>query len=183
MRGADELCSSLVDDMTVPHSADGSEASFCAEGALKVPATASVAWVRSAANHEGIVGYTNPTIRRRGGGRMASAAQCRTVPQVHGWGAAWGAAHRAYGRQDRTELAETDLRVLRQLNANDCMSFSVEGSLHHRGALRELPSERLDDLPQMADSNRFGQIFGRTRKSRLIRIPKERRSDYSGATP
>ena len=63
------------------------------------------------------------------------------------------------------------------------MSFSVEGSVHHRGALRELPSARLDDLPQMADSNRFGQIFGRTRKSRLIRIPKERRSDYSGATP
>ena len=35
----------------------------------------------------------------------------------------------------------------------------------------------MDDLPQMADSNRFGQIFGRTRKSRLIRIPKDRRSD------
>ena len=27
------------------------------------------------------------------------------------------------------------------------------------------------------------RIFGRTRKSRLIRITKERRSDYSGATP
>ena len=27
------------------------------------------------------------------------------------------------------------------------------------------------------------RIFGRTRKSRLIRIPKQRRSDYSGATP
>ena len=109
-----------------------------------------------------------------------SAAQCR---RFMAGGRRGAPAHRAYGRQDRTELAETDLRVLRQLNANDCMSFSVEGSLHHRGALRELPSERLDDLPQMADSNRFGQIFGRTRKSRLIRIPKERRSDYSGATP
>ena len=77
MRRADELCSSLVDDMTVPlsaASADGSEAGFCSEGALKVPATASVAWVRSAANREGVVGYTHPTIRGRGSGRMASAA-------------------------------------------------------------------------------------------------------------
>ena len=76
----------------MPHrpSADGSEAEFLAEGALKVPATASVAWVRSAANREGLVGYTHPTIRERGSGRMASAAQCRTVPQVHGWGGGGG---------------------------------------------------------------------------------------------
>ena len=58
-------------------SADGSEAEFLGDGALKVPATASVAWVRSAANREGLVGYTHPTIRERGSGRMASAAKCR----------------------------------------------------------------------------------------------------------
>ena len=89
MRRVDELCSSLVDDMTVPHSADGSEAEFWGDGALKVPATASVAWVRSAANREGVVGYTHPTIRERGSGRMASAAQCRCAA-VHGWGGGVG---------------------------------------------------------------------------------------------
>ena len=88
-RRVDELCSSLVDNMTVPHSAasaDGSDAGFFAEVALKVPVTASVEWVRSAATRQGVVVYTHPTIHERGSGRMMSAATVPLVPLGHGWG-------------------------------------------------------------------------------------------------
>ena len=121
----------------LPHSADGSEAEFSGDGALNVTATASVAWVPSAANHEGMVGYSHPTIRDRGGGRMASAAQCRTVPHVlarGGWRGRCGApSHCTYGRRDGTELAETDLRVFRPRNAQDCRSFLGRGLVALRG--------------------------------------------------
>ena len=72
-------------------------------------------------------------VRELGSGRMASAARVPLVPLGHGWGGGGVGAGRqptAYGRQDGTELAETDLRVFRQLNAKDCRSFWVEGSLH-----------------------------------------------------
>ena len=96
-------------------SADGSEAEFSGDGALTVPATASVAWVLSAANREGMVGYTHPTIRERGSGQMMSAATVPLVPLSHGLGGRRvGAGRRPTARsvdKNGTELAETDLHV------------------------------------------------------------------------
>ena len=104
----------------MPHSAasaDGSDAGFRAT-ALKVPVTASVEWVRSAATRQGVVVYTHPTIHERGSGRMMSAATVPLVPLGHGWGGggvgAGGQPHPEFGRQNGTELAETDLRVFRR---------------------------------------------------------------------
>ena len=109
------------------------------------------------------MGYTHPTIRERDSGRMASAATVPLVPLVLGWGGgvvgAGTPAHRAYGRQDGTELAETDLRVFRQLNAKDCRSFWVEGSLHFGACagcrLRGKPGLRGDH-----EAHRFDREWG-----------------------
>ena len=84
------------------------------------------------------------------------------VPLVHGWGGGGVGAGRqptAYGRQDGTELAETDLRVFRQLNAKDCRSFWVEGSLHFGACagcrLRGKPGPRGDH-----EAHRFDKEWG-----------------------
>ena len=87
-----------------------------------------------------------------------SAAQCRMF-----WagGGVVGAGRQptACGRQDGTELAETDLRIFRQRNATDCRSFWVEGSLQF-GALagcrlRGKPGVRGD-----SESHRFDKVWG-----------------------
>ena len=57
------------------------------------------------------MGYTHPTIRERGSGRMTSAATVPLVPLVHGWGGGGVGA----GRQPTARAVDKTERNWRRL--------------------------------------------------------------------